>query len=109
MEILDQIWEQIVPALTFFFVDLNWNFNIMLIVVLYGLKFTTHLDWFKGLFPKKAKKYTGWAVALITLLLYSLFTILDKEFSSEYLATLLRSMVVTMVFSNVLVDIPLRS
>ena len=100
-------WERgLEPSLIEFFDGLNWFYIIMLTVVLYGFKHTNLMDWFEDIVGKY-KKYTYWFASLITATLFVIFRGLEGNvIDAAYISGMLRSIVFTVVFSNIFVDIP---
>lgn len=107
-EIFDK---QIQPELIFFLSDLNWTFIIIYLIVLYGIKHTDHYEWYKDLFENKNKlgKFKTWLAGIAIGLTFFIFRMLGPdEFDSEYVAQFLRSLVLGVTFSSLLVDWPIR-
>lgn len=78
---------------------------------MYGIKHTEEMDWFVDLMDKiGAKKAASWIAALIVMLLFCFFRWLDPEtvFNSEYVAALLRTMVLGVVLSRLFIELPLK-
>lgn len=103
--------EQIQPELIYFLSDLNWTFMIVYIIVLYGIKHTDHYEWYIDLFENKKKlgKFKSWLAGLMIGLVFCVFRLLGpKEFDSEYVAQFLRSLVLGITFSSLLVDWPIK-
>lgn len=100
--------EGLEPELIFFFDELNWTYIIMLSIILYGIKHTDLLDWFVKLCEKiKIKKYSYWMAAIVTGVVFVIFRELEYwDVNASYISGLLRSMFFTVVFSNIVVDIP---
>ena len=100
--------EGLEPELIFFFDELNWTYIIMLSIILYGIKHTDLLDWFVNLCEKiKIKKYSYWMAAIVTGVVFMIFRELEYwDVNASYVSGLLRSMFFTVVFSNIVVDIP---
>jgi hypothetical protein len=100
-------WENgLEPELVFFIDGINWLYVIMLTIILYGFKHTELLDWFENLWGKY-KKYTYWFASLITALIFIIFRSLEYgDLDVSYISSLLRSIVFTVIFSNIFVDIP---
>lgn len=107
-EIFDK---QIYPEIVYFIGDLNWTFIIVYLVVLYGLKHTEHYDWYKDLFNNKPRlaKFKTWLSGLIIGVFFFIFRILGPDsFDSEYVSQFLRSIIMGITFSGLLVDWPIR-
>lgn len=97
------------PTLIEFFLGLNWYYMIMLTVILYGLKHTNLLDWWEWLMCKIKvnPKYSYWIAALLTAVVFVTFRGLEGNvIDAAYISGLLRSIIFTIVFSNIFVDIP---
>lgn len=110
MTFYESFWEKgLEPELIYFFNKLNWTYIIMFVVILYGLKHTTELDWFTNLCAKfKIERFKTWIAAAIIGGLFCFFRWKDPTttFNSEYIAALLRSVFFAVVFSGIFVDIP---
>jgi uncharacterized protein YacL len=102
------LWEKgIQPEVVEFLEGLNWNFILMFIVILYGLKHTSHFNKFESLLERaNINKYKIWISALIIGLIFCFFKWKEELISWLYVSNLLRSVFVGVVFSNVFVDIP---
>ncbi len=96
------------PELILFLDGLNWLYIIMLIITFYGLRHTDFLDWLKSVLKSvKAKKYTHWLIAIVVGLLFMIFRCAEgNTITAIYLSSMLRSLVVTVIFSRIFVDIP---
>jgi hypothetical protein len=100
-----------VPELYDFVNSLQWYYLITLIIVMYGVKHTDEMDWFVDLTDKiGAKKAASWIAALIVMGLFCLFRGLDPELelNSAYIADILRTMVLGVIFSNLFIELPLK-
>ena len=107
-EIFDK---QIQPELLFFLSDLNWTFIIIYLIVLYGIKHTDHYEWYIDLFEKRKRlgKFKSWLAGIVIGVLFFIFRILGpNEFDSEYVSQFLRSLVLGITFSSLLVDWPIK-
>jgi hypothetical protein len=94
------------PELIYFLDGLNWFYVIMFTIILYGFKHTDLLDWFEG-FWGKFKKYTFWFAAIVTAIVFIFFRWMEGEVvNAAYISGMLRSIVFTVVFSGIFVDIP---
>jgi hypothetical protein len=104
------LWTQgLEPTLIEFFMDLNWYYMIMLTVILYGFKHTNLLDWWVWLMGKIQvnKKYIYWTAAIMSATMFLLFRSLEgNPIDAAYISGMLRSIIFTIVFSNIFVDIP---
>ena len=105
-EIIETIWKGIGPEIQTFFVDLNWTFVLMFIIILYGVSYKSEFDWYNDLIEKaKLTKFKTWLTGIILGSVFCLFrSIGDNVFDSEYIAQLLRSWLCVVVFSSVLID-----
>jgi hypothetical protein len=109
---LTEIWNtQIYPELLFYLDDLNWTFIITMIIVLYGIKHTEHYEWFNhycDLNPH-IKRFKSWLIGITLGVLFCVFRYLGPlEFHSEYVAQYLRSLIIAITFSGLLIDWPIR-
>jgi hypothetical protein len=94
------------PALVDFLIGLNWHYIIMLTVIMYGLKHTNLLSWYCTLLGK-FERYIYWFTSLLLGFSYLIFRIFDgNPIDSFYISSLLRSIIFTVIFSNVFIDIP---
>jgi len=102
------LWEQgIQPEVIDFLENLNWNFILMFIIILYGIKHTNHFSGFDRLLEKiNLQKYKVWMAALITGIVFCFFKWQENLISWNYVSMLLRSVFVGVAFSNIFVDIP---
>lgn len=100
-------WEKgLEPEIIYFLDGLNWFYVIMLTIILYGFKHTDLLVWFEGLWGKW-KKYNFWFAAIITAIIFIIFRWLEGGvINATYISGMLRSIVFTVVFSGIFVDIP---
>lgn len=104
-EILDTIWKGIAPELQAFFGGLNWTFIIMYTIILYGVSYKAEFEWFNDIIKRfKLTKFTTWITGIITGLVFCFFKSLNTGINSEYIATLLRSWFLVVVFSSVFID-----
>lgn len=85
-----------------FISGLNWTFIFMYGFVIYGIKNEPEFEWFNDLL--KNSKLKTWIAGFITMGFFCLFRYLDKDqvFNSEYVSTLLRSFMVTIILSRVI-------
>lgn len=109
---LTEIWnDQIYPEILFYLEDLNWTFIITFIIVLYGIKHTVHYEWFNhyvNLNPH-IKRFKSWLIGLILGITFMIFRYLGPEdFHSEYVAQYMRSLIIAITFSGLLIDWPIR-
>lgn len=106
----DAIWaEGIQPELIGFFNSLNWFYIIMFINILYGLKHTIHFSWYEKVIGNtKFSKYQTWLSATILAFSFIFFRWIDPvlNINVDYISSLLRSVFVAVIFSDVFVDIP---
>jgi len=106
----DAVWTRgIEPEAIAFLDGLNWFYIIMFINILYGLKHTGLFTWYTNILKwSKFKFCKVWVSAIITALAFISFRWADPTLSVtvEYISSLCRSMVVSVIFSGVLVDIP---
>lgn len=102
------LWENgIQPEIIDFLEGLNWNFILMFIVILYGLKHTNHFAGFDRLLDKmNIQKYKVWISAFIIGIVFCFFKWKENLISWHYVSMLLRSVFVGVAFSNIFVDIP---
>ena len=105
-DILKTIWAGIGPEIQAFFVDLNWTFVLMFIIILYGVSYKSEFEWFNRLISKwKLNNFKTWLTGILLGLTFCFFRWQsDKTFDSEYIAQLLRSWLCVVVFSSVLID-----
>ncbi len=106
-EILNTIWRGIAPELQSFFGGLNWTYIIMFTIILYGITYKAEFDWFNKFMAKfDLVKYDSWIAGLMTGLVFCLFKWLEKDpgISWGYIATMLRSWFLVVVFSSVFID-----
>jgi hypothetical protein len=105
-DILKVIWMGIGPEIQSFFVDLNWTFVLMFIIVLYGVSYKIEFDWFNRLMSKwKLDTFKSWLTGVFLGLIFCFFRWKSgNTFDSEYIAQLLRSWLCVVVFSSVLID-----
>ena len=62
-------------------------------------------DWFHTLMNKfKTSKFSTWIAGFLTAAVFILFKGLDHGLNSEYIATLLRSWFLVVVFSSIFID-----
>jgi len=103
------LWsEGLEPTLIEFFMNLNWYYIIMLTIIMYGFKHTNLLDWFTHLCGK-LEKYRYWFSSLILGILFITFRRLEgNQITASYISGTLRSIVFTVVFSNIFIDIPVH-
>lgn len=102
---------QIYPEIVYFIGDLNWKFIILYLVILYGMKHTEHYDWYVELFKKKPRlaKFKTWLSGLLISVVFIIFRSIGPNImDSEYIAQLLRSIIMGITFSGLLVDWPIR-
>lgn len=102
---------EIYPEIVYFIGDLNWTFIILYLVVLYGMKHTEHYDWYGELFKKRPRltKFRTWLSGLLISIGFIIFrSIGPNTMDSEYIAQLLRSIIMGITFSGLLVDWPIR-
>ena len=95
------------PILYDFLVELHWQYLITLLVIMFGIKHTKELDWFTDyLTKKKMEKGISWIAAIIVALFFIIFRWLNKEttFDSEYVASLLRTLLVGVILSKLVID-----
>lgn len=106
--IYETLWEKgIQPEIVDFLDGLNWNFIFMFIIILYGLKHTSHFNKFESLLERvNINKYKVWISAFIIGLIFCFFKWKEGLINWLYVSNLLRSVFVGVVFSNVFVDIP---
>jgi hypothetical protein len=96
------------PTLIEFFMDLNWYYMIMLTVIMYGFKHTNLLDWFTD-FCGKYSKYRYWFVSILVAIVFIIFRSLEGNvINASYISGVLRSIIFTVVFSNIFIDIPVH-
>jgi hypothetical protein len=109
---LSEIWvHQIYPQIILYLNDLNWTFIISFIIVLYGVKHTEHYDGFNHFFKKNKliEKFESWIIGLVMGVTFCVFRILGPEdFHSEYVSQYLRSLVMAITFSGLLIDWPIK-
>ncbi len=106
-EILDTIWKGIAPELQAFFGGLNWTYIIMYTIILYGVTYKSEFDWFNDIIKKyKANKFTTWITGILVGVVFSIFKWLEKDpgISWGYIAILLRSWFLVVVFASVFID-----
>jgi hypothetical protein len=96
INIINDIQEEI----EYFFNDLNWTYIMMYVFVLYGIKHKEEFQWFNKLI-EKYKVYSVWIVGGIIGVFFITFKTLAGEMTSEYISTLLRSGVITVIFNSV--------
>lgn len=99
------------PEIYDFASHLQVYYLITLTVLMYGLKNTNELDWYKDLLTKwKLEKGASWIAAIIIMLLFCLFRWLDADldFNSTYVADLLRTMLVGIILKSVFIDLPIK-
>jgi len=95
------------PILYDFLMSLHWRYMLVLLTAMFGIKHTSELDWFKDyVIKKKMGKGASWIAAVIIALFFIIFKWFDKEstLDSEYIASLLRTLVVGVILSKVLID-----
>ncbi len=105
----DVVWQQgLQPELVAFCIGLNWTYIIILSTAFYGMTHTSLLDWFSDLSSKKWWKPNAmWFAALITMIVFTFFHVLDKHsLTIDYITSNLRSLFFTVIFSSIFVDIP---
>jgi hypothetical protein len=109
---ITEIWnDQIYPEILLYLEDLNWTFIITFIIVLYGIKHTTHYEWFNhyGNINHKVKRFKTWIVGIVIGCYFMFFRWLGPDgFHSEYVAQYLRSLIIAITFSGLLIDWPIR-
>ena len=99
---MKQIYEDLASHIELFFQDLNWTYIIMFLVVLYGMKHKIEFQWFVRLVDRNWwSGVSTWVAGLIVAVLFAIFRALGADiFDSEYVAQLLRSYVVVIVFNS---------
>ena len=106
----DAIWTNgLEPELIGFIHSLNWFYIIMFMNIIYGLKHTTHFNWYENAINhEKISKYKTWISAVIIAIVFVFFRIIDPTLSVEvsYISSLCRSIFIAVIFSEVFVDIP---
>lgn len=107
---IDAFWRTgIEPELMSFMQSLNWFYIIMFINILYGLKYTGQFTWYDTILKNsKLNAYKIWITALILGVSYIGFRLADPTLgiSVSYISSLLRSILVAVIFSGIFVDIP---
>ena len=106
----DEIWTNgLEPEIIDFLHSLNWFYIIMFINILYGLKYTGQFNWYERMFKEsKLKPYKIWITALVLALVHTGFVMAEPtlEVSVKFFSSLLRSIMVAVIFSGIFVDIP---
>ena len=106
----DAVWTQgIEPEILSFLTRLNWFYIIMFINILYGLKHTGLFYWYtKFLNHSKLRFSKTWITAIIVAIVFISFRAADStlDVTVDYVSRLSISVVVSVIFSRVLVDIP---
>lgn len=108
---ITEIWEnQIYPELLYYLDDLNWTFIITFMIIMYGLKHTEYYKGFNEIIERYQiiNKFKYWVIGLIIGFIFFIFRILGPdEFHSEYIAQYLRSLILSITFSGLLIDWPI--
>lgn len=102
---------QITPEAIYFLSDLNWTFIIVYLIVLYGMKHTEYYDWFNDWVESKNKirKFKVWLAGLIIGVFFIIFRWLGPDpITSEYVSQFLRSMILALTFSSLIIDWPIK-
>lgn len=109
MGLYEVIWEKgLQPELVSFCMGLNWLYIIILTTAFYGMTHTKLLDSFIEISDKPWwRKNTMWIVGLITMVIFTIFHLLEfQSLTWSYITSNLRSMFFTVIFSSIFVDIP---
>lgn len=115
----ESVWEQgLEPELIYYTNNLNWTYILTLIIIFYGVKHTDKLDWWNDFLKwlelkygkiKRLKivKYNVWFSSIFIFILFIIFRELEQHnVDAAYISMNLRSMVFSVVFSNIFVDMP---
>ena len=89
-----------------FFDDLNWTYIFMFAIVLYGIKHKDEFIWYNNLFNAKNWGYfKSWVAGIIIAGFFILFRWLgEDDFNSEYITQMLRSWIITIIFSTAITN-----
>ena len=93
---------EISEVISYFVENLNWTFIIICSFITFGIKFKEEFNFAKNWVKKE---YISWLVCGISILVFSLFKLLESNdmtlitFSS-YILELIRSVVIVVVFNS---------
>jgi hypothetical protein len=112
----ESVWKLgLEPELIDYTNGLNWTYILTLIIIFYGVKHTDKLDWWGGFLIRvdnklkkfKVSKYNMWFSSIVIFILFIIFRELEQhDVNASYISMNLRSMVFSVIFSNIFVDIP---
>ena len=94
------VFNEISKELEYFVNHLEWSFIIISSLVLFGIKYKDEFTWFVNLTSGKLEIYRDWIAVGIVLVFFLFFRSLNLGFDSEYLSSLLRSIIIIFIFNS---------
>lgn len=98
---MEHIFKDIQSELELFFTDLNWTYIFMYVIIIYGINHKSEFNWYNKLAKKYFEDFKLWISGLLLCLLFIIFRLIGpNSFDSEYIAQVLRSWMIVVVFNS---------
>jgi hypothetical protein len=103
---MDQIFNDINVEFQLLFSNLNWLYIFLFSFLIHGIKNKEEFAWYNSIFKDLGhwKSLKIWIAGIILIGFFLLFHSLNLGFSTEYLATILRSWLVVIVFNTIITN-----